>query len=361
MGHRIFLTALMMVFVSALAIAQAPDLKHMDVVERSVPAGPVAIVNGEPIEGDAFIHEYKRNLANVSRMMTAQELTDEFRVRAGLTILGDMIRHKILLQEAKRRNLSVPETDIEEAYQKKLHRFEEMLAEESGKTPTEAQVLEQAGQTREQARTSIRNQLLVERVAEAIANEKGVTVTDAEAREYYEKNPELFQQPGRMQLAQILVMPKPNAAKADEGAWKKAEETAARARARILAGEQFAAVARDMSEAPDASQGGDLGMLPVKELPPFFTDLAKEMQPGDLSGVFRSEYGVHVIKLLETADADKITFEKALPAIKRMLMRLKMDDAVLDFCEPIVNDDEQTKIFIQLDRILAIQGEDTAQ
>ena len=239
MGHRIFLTALMMVFVSALAIAQAPDLKHMDVVERSVPAGPVAIVNGEPIEGDAFIHEYKRNLANVSRMMTAQELTDEFRVRAGLTILGDMIRHTILLQEAKRRNLSVPETDIEEAYQKKLHRFEEMLAEESGKTPTEAQVLEQAGQTREQARTSIRNQLLAERVAEAIANEKGVTVTDAEAREYYEKNPELFQQPGRMQLAQILVMPKPNAAKADEEAWEKAEETASRARARILAGEQI--------------------------------------------------------------------------------------------------------------------------
>jgi len=357
MGCRILFLALITVFVSALAVAQAPDLKSMDVVERSVPAGPVAIVNGTPIEGADFIHEYKRNLVNVSQMVGAPELTDEFRVRAGLTILGDMIRHEILLQEAKRRNLTVPEADIEEAYQKKLHHFEEMLKQESGKTPTEKEILAKAGQTLEEAKTSLRDQLMVERITEAIAKDKGVAVTDEEAREYYEKNPELFQQPGRMQIAQILIVPKPSAAKAEESAWKKAEETAERARARILAGEQFAAVARDMSEAPDASQGGDLGMIPINELPPFFTDLAKAMKPGDLSGVFRSEFGVHLIKLLDIADADMVSLEKATPVIKRMLLRVKTDDAVLDFCEPIVNDLEQTKIFIQLDRTLAAQGE----
>ena len=51
-----------------------------------------------------------------------------------------------------------------------------------------------------------------------------------------------------------LIRAKPSAAKADESALKKAEEKMERARARVLAGEHFAAVARDMSEAPDAAK-----------------------------------------------------------------------------------------------------------
>jgi len=355
MGYRIVSVTIVMVFIGAFAIAQAPDLKSMDVVERSVPAGPVALVNGVPIEGADFILEYKRNLKGVAQMVNKPDLDEEFRVRAGLTVLGDMIRHEILLQEAKKRNITVPDAEVEEAYQKKLTHFEEMLTKEMGKQPTEEQVLERAGQTKEEAKTSLRNQFLVERVAEAIAKEKGAKVADSEVREYYEKNPQLFEQPGMMHFSQILIVPKPNAKKADEGAWKKAEETAGKARARILAGEQFAAVAKSASEAPDAAKGGDLGMLPVSELPPFFVEVGKGMKPGDISGVFRSEFGVHVIKLEGTEAAETVSFEKAEPVIKRMLYRIKMDDIVLDFCEPIVNDSEKTKIFIQLDRVLAAQ------
>ena len=357
MGHRILFTALITASICGLAFAQAPDLKKMDVVERSVPAGPVALVNKVPIEGADFVLEYKRNLKGVAQMVGSPELTDEFRVRAGLTVLGDMIRHEILFQEAQRRNIVVPDAEVEEAYQEKLQHFEKMLAQESGETPTEAQILERAGQTREQAKASIRKQFMVERVSEVIAKEKGPDVTDAEVREYYEENPQLFQKPGGAHLTQILIIPKPNPARAEESAWKKAEETAEHARARIMAGEQFAAVARDMSEAPDASRGGDLGMLPVSELPPFFAELTQKMKPGDLSGVFRSEFGVHVIKLVATEVADTVSFEKAQPVIRRMLHRVKVDDVVLDFCEPIVNDSEKTKIFIQLDRVLAAQGE----
>jgi len=357
MRKRIMALAGMALFIGSMAVAQAPDLKKMDVVERSVPAGPVAIVDKVAIEGSKFLIEYRRNLKNVMQMVNAPEVTDDFRVRAGLTILGDMIRHEILLQEAQRRKVSVPEADIDAAYQEKLHHFEEMLTKESGGKPTEEQVLKQAGQTREEARASIREQLLAERVAESIAKEKGNDVTDAEVREYYDKNPQLFQQPGKMHLMQILAIPKPNAAKADENAWKKAEETAGKARARILAGEQFAAVARNLSEAPDASKGGDLGMLPVNELPPFFVEAGAGMKPGELSGVFRSEFGAHVIKLVGTETADTVSFEKAEPVIHRMLHRVKVDDLVLDFCEPIVNDGERTKIFIQLDRTLAAKGE----
>ncbi|MCK5863307.1 MAG: peptidylprolyl isomerase [Candidatus Hydrogenedentes bacterium] len=344
------------VLMGTMLVAQAPDLKNMDVVERSVPVGPVAVIDKVPIEGSDFLDEYRRNLKSFAQMANAPELTDEFRVRAGLTILGDMLRHEILLKEVQRRNITVPESDIEKLYQEKLLYFEKMLSKGSSEKPTEERVLEQAGQTRDQAITSIRNQLLMERVAESIAKEKGAVVTDVEVRKYYEENSQLFEKQGRMHLAQVLIIPKPNASNADESAWKTAEKTAERARARILAGEQFAAVARDMSEAPDASQGGELGMLPVNELPPFFVDVAVGMESGDLSGIFRSEYGVHLLKLIEVETAGTVPFEKAQPVIHRMLYRVRLDDAVLDFCEPIVNDPKRTKVFIQLDRTLAAQG-----
>jgi len=336
-----------------VAAAQAPDLKRMDVVERSVPAGPVAIVDKTPVEGADFLREYRRHLKNFMQMMDNPELTDEFRVRAGLTILGEMIQHEILLREAERRGISIPDGDVEKEYQDKLRRFEEMLAEELGQKPTEAQILERAGQNREEAKQSIREQLMAERISEIIAKETDVTVTTEEARDYYDKNPNLFQQPGKMHLWQILIVPKPNPTKADESAWKRAEESAEKARSRILAGEQFATVARDVSEAPDAAKGGDLGMLPVVELPPFFVNIASGMNPGDISGVFRSEFGVHLIRLVATEDADKVSFEQAEPSIRRMLRRIKTEDAVLHFCEPVVNDPERTKIFIQLERTLA--------
>ncbi len=340
--------------------AQAPDLRQMDVVERSVPAGPVAIVDGTVIEGADFVREYRRHLHRFMQLMDLPELTDEYRVHAGLTILGEMIRHEILLKEAERRGLSVSDSDVESEYQDKLRYFAALLSEELGDAPSESEVLERAGQTREEARGSIREQLLVEKASETIAREKGVSVSDAAIRDYYDKNPHLFEQPGMMHLSQILVLPKPDVVQADESAWQQAREVAERARARILAGEQFTAVARDVSEAPDASQGGDMGMLPASELPHFFVDIAAAMQPGDISGVFGSEYGIHLIRLEAAEPGDSIPLSEAEPAIRRMLYHIKMDEVVLDFCEPIVNDSNRTKIFIQLDRTLAAQGSASA-
>lgn len=338
--------------------AQAPDIKNMDVVERSVPDGPVAIVDGVAIQGKEFIQEYRRHLGNVMNLVKNPNVNDEFRVHAGLTILGDMVRAEILLKEAEKRKVTVPDADVQAEYTNKLQHFADMLKQQGGGEASEAQILEKAGQTREEAMASIRRQLIVEKVSDLIAKDEGVKITNEEARSYYDKNPQLFQMPGRIHLSQILAVPKPSAAKADESAWKKAEEKMERARARVLAGEQFAAVARDMSEAPDAAKGGDMGMVMASGLPPFFVELASKMKPGDISGVFRSEYGVHVIRLAESEPSQVVAFDEAAEKIKLVLRRAKMEEAVLKFCEPIVNDPDRTKVFIQLERTLATLSEE---
>lgn len=355
----VVLTAVLALLAGA-AGAQAPDLSRMDIVERSTPDGPVAIVEGVPIGREDFLRTYERHLAEVSRLAGQKALRDEDRVRIGLTTLGELIRREILVKEAGRRGLKVPEGEVDKAYTEKLRRFTEELKAAGKASPTEQEVLALAGQTREDARESIRRQLLEIEAARALQKERGGTVADKEVREFFDNRPEMFKQPGGMRVSQMLFRPKPSVQKADEAAWKAAESLAERARARVLAGEKFEVVARDVSEAADAAEGGDMGLVPAEQLPPFFVEVLRGMKPGEISKVFRSQYGAHVLRLVETSDEKAVSFDDAKARIRQILEGVKTEDAVNDFIEPIVNDPDRTKIFVQLERTLRLLGADAA-
>lgn len=341
--------------------AQVPDLAKLDIVERSVPAGPVALVNGVAVEGRYFLEEYRRHLRNVMSLVADQNLTDEFRVHAGLTTLGELLREEILVQEASRRKIQVTSKDIETEYQEKLRAFSQYIEETSGEKVGEAQVLERARQSREEALDSIRRQLLAEKMAEELAKEKKLSVTDGEVKKFYDENPNFFQMPGSMHLNHILVVPKPSAAKADDKAWTKATEQIRHAKSRIEAGEQFAAVARSVSEAPDAEKGGDMGMLPVNLLPPFYVEAGQALKPKELSEPIRSQHGMHLIQLVGTESQHAISFEEARENIRAQLKASKMEEIVLEFCEPVINDTSKTQIFLQLDRNLAVTNKEATK
>ena len=99
--------------------------------------------------------------------------------------------------------------------------------------------------------------------------------------------------------------------KVDETATQE-EKDAARAKidaalARVKGGEDFAAVARDVSQDGSAPQGGDLGCSPKGRMVKPFEDAMFSMKPGEISGVVETQFGYHVIKLesaLAGADAE---------------------------------------------------------
>lgn len=334
-------------------MSQAPDLGKLDIVERSVPAGPVALINGVPIEGKYFLEEYRRQLHNMVAMLGTGNAPDELRVHTGLSTLGELLREEILIQEAERRKIQVDNKAVQQEYQDKLQSLIAFVEETGGEKLNESQVLERAGQSREEALESVKRRLMAERMTDMLAKEGNISVSDTEVRKFYDDNPSFFEMPGSIHMNQILIEPKPNAMKADEKAWKKAEEQIQHAKSRIEAGEQFAAVARSVSEAPDAEKGGDMGMLPVSVLPPFFVEASQGLKPKELSNPIRSEYGMHLVQLITTEAQHSISFEEARDRIREQMKMDKMEDVVLEFCEPIINDGRQTQIFLQLDRSLA--------
>ena len=117
---------------------------------------------------------------------------------------------------------------------------------------------------------------------------------------YWKEHPAEFTVPGRARVRQVLAANKGPEA----GARDAARQKALAARKRILAGEEFAVVAREMSDDPgSASKGGDIGEITRGTVLKEFGELAFTLPIGETSEPFESRLGFHVIQVLDrTAD-----------------------------------------------------------
>lgn len=342
------------VILAGLATAQVPDLSKMDIVERSVPDGPVAMVDGQAVASGDFLFLYKTQLLAMSGGHgDASKLTNEARLVAGLNSLRGVVEREIMYQESLRRKITVTDQEVTTAYQERLATLKGEMAKQGGaKEATEEQVLAEARQTRQEALDAVRKTLAIDKTREAIVRENKSPVTDADVKEYYEARKEKFRRPGTIHLAQIFVKASATSKTPTQEDWDRSRKKMDTALARIRAGESFEAVAREISEAPGRDKGGDMGPLPESGLPPFYLDAAKTMQTGQLSDVIKSELGWHVIKLIERDAGGEITFEQAQDRIKNVLSAVKEEDLVGQFCQKVY-DEGRISFFIDLESKLA--------
>ncbi len=337
---------------AALACAQAPDLEHMDFVLKSVPDGPVAKVNGKNIPSDEFTRLYQTESAALAQSRGRKSIPDQVRLETGLRCLTVLIQREILFQEALKRKLTVSDKEIEQGWQDELLRVSKHLSKQSDTPPTEKEFLERAGLSREEALAEIRKEMLIARVRDALVEEEGVTVTDAELAAFFEEKKNLFRRPDRCHLKQVFVGFGPERSAADPELKLRARSKIEKAMQRIRAGESFEAVAKFMSEAPGKEQGGDMGMMPMVALPPFYADAAYTLEPGQTSDIIESELGFHVIKLVEFLPGAAPNLEKAKPLIRKMLLAKKSKEVVVAFCKPVLGTEGAVQVFLELEKTL---------
>jgi peptidyl-prolyl cis-trans isomerase SurA len=104
-----------------------------------------------------------------------------------------------------------------------------------------------------------------------------------------------------LNLGQVLVAVPEGATPAQVATLQAKAE---RALARVPAGEDFARLAREMSDAPGAANtGGQMGLRPVDRYPQLFINAVQALPDGGISGVVRSGAGFHVLKVIEKRQA----------------------------------------------------------
>ncbi len=209
--------------------------------------------------------------------------------------LDNMVSEKILLAKARREGHEIPEDELSLA----LDRHIDGLRQQAGGEGRFQRQLDAEGldlrELRRRLSDPMRDQLMVQRVVEGITWE--LEVGEAEAREFFEANKHDSEmiplRPQAVKLAHLLVTarPAPEVEAAARVDWQKAVD-------RLSAGEDFGAVARELSRGPAASQGGDLGWLNLQDIAqPALQETLVGLEPGLTADEVISEAGLHIIRL----------------------------------------------------------------
>jgi len=90
--------------------------------------------------------------------------------------------------------------------------------------------------------------------------------------------------------------------------------------------EEFATRAREVSQGPSASKGGDLGWFKRGMMVPAFDKAAFSLKAGETSGAIRSPFGLHIIRVVERRHVDPDSFEAHRDQIQRILLNIEMQD-----------------------------------
>lgn len=183
--------------------------------------------------------------------------------------------------------------------------------------------LKEQGLTLADLRKSLERQMLVTQVQRQDLMAK-LSVSDDEARAYYEQHREEFTTPAEVTLREIFL----EVPTTDQGVnVAQDEEIRARAedvRKRLLAGEPFPRLAGDVSSAPSKANGGLIGPLRVSELAPKLQEILGEMKIGDITQVLRTERGYQILKLESRTETRTRAFEDARTDIADKVMDEKL-------------------------------------
>jgi len=163
-----------------------------------------------------------------------------------------------------------------------------------------------------QIREGVAQRLMIDEVR---ANAK--EVTDESAKAFYDENPQHWERPEMVNARHILIKADKGASDADKAAAKKKAEAA---RKRVTGGEDFAAVAGEVSDDPGSKARG--GMLPPfgkGQMVPEFEKIAFSSKAGTVSKVFQSDFGYHFMEVMNKQEAGTASFEEVAGRIKENL------------------------------------------
>ena len=151
-----------------------------------------------------------------------------------------------------------------------------------------------------------------------------VAVPPNDIQRYYNDNIQQYQTPERVRASHILL----NTGGKDEAAVRKqAEELLAK----IKAGADFAALAKQYSEDPGSKEkGGDLDFFPRGQMVPEFEASAFSLMPGQVSDLVKTQYGFHIIKVVDKQAGATQPLEQVRPRIQEILASQIADRQITD-------------------------------
>lgn len=354
-----------------------------------------AKVNGEEISRydlDQAMNMQRRQLAQQLGQDFDASLLDDRLLRD--SALGSLIDRMLLLQGAKSADFAFSR----EALDQLILQTPEFQVDGAFSAARFDQVIQQMGYSRLQFRQLLEQEMLIGQLRAGIsgtgfvtdqqvenfarlemqtrdfetltipAQHETIEVSDEQIEEYYETNADRFRTPEQViveyvelkkesffdqveasdeelqdlyqqqianldeqrRAAHILI--ETGGELSDEEAKAKIEEIAAR----VKGGEDFAAIAKEVSQDPgSANEGGDLGFAGTGVYDPAFEDALYALNEGEVSAPVQSEFGWHIIKLLGVQSPEVPSFESMKPELVRELKAQQVEQRFVEISKQL--------------------------
>ncbi|MDB5826975.1 MAG: molecular chaperone SurA [Variovorax sp.] len=244
----------------------------------------VALVNSEPITNNDVQSRMSRILKENAEAERAP------RAELARLVLERLILERAQLQLAKESRITVDDVAVDQAEQTVARQNQLSLSELRSRVVAD-------GISLDEFRSDLRNQLTLTRLRDREVDGK-LKITDLDVDQYLREqrlNASAKVSSPDINLAQVLVAVPDNASEADVvKAQQKAQGIAQRARG----GEDFAKLARELSDSPERVNGGAIGLRSADKYPPLFVDATQSTAVNGIVGPIRSGAGFHVLKVL---------------------------------------------------------------
>jgi len=257
----------------------------------------IAAQVGEEIILESEVYEQ----VAVARMQFAVPDTSLSQLRD--EILQRMIDEKIIIQEARSQGITVSSDEVEHAVEQYMTRIKENL----GSDEALDRELANEGITYEalldRYRDEARQEILYSRLVQREIYSQ-IEVTDEDVETYYEEHrDELPEKDAQVRLSHVFVGVRP-ADDVIESAQAKLDQVGQR----LQQGEEFGAIARELSDDPGTrDNGGDLGWFGRGQLDAQFESVVFGLEEGEVSEPFQTVHGVELVRLIEKdEEADRV-------------------------------------------------------
>ena len=308
------IAVLSLILVSALAWA----------AEEKASGDKVAVVNGVTISKDTYDRELDFFVRRAAQ--GGQQIPDVQMAQMKNEVLESLIDRELLFQESKKKGIKVKTEAVSDQLQKIQQRYPNK--EEFKK------LLSNMGLTESDVQAQIERGMAIQELIGKEVTEK-IKVSDEETKAFYDKNPQLFQQPEQIKASHILIK-----VQADAPADQKAEarKKLEAVQQKVKKGEDFATLAKTYSEGPSGPKGGNLGYFRRGQMVKPFEEAAFSLKPDETSEIVETQFGYHLIKVNDKKPAKKMTYAEVKDRLNDHLKKQKAETETNAYIETLRKD-----------------------
>ncbi len=264
-------------------------------------------------------------------------------------VLEELLVQKLLVNQARLDSVEVSDSEVELELERRLDYF---ISQIGSVERLEDYFSKSMLKIKEDLRVSIKEQQISSRMQSTIVGD--VKMTPSEVQNYYRKLPKdsIPMIEATVRLNSISIFPP----ETEESVFA-VKEKLLELRQRILNGENFAALAVLYSEGPSATQGGEIGYLGKGQLDGEYAKAAFSLKEGGVSKIVQSEFGYHIIQLIDRRDnkvntrhilmKPKISSESLIKAESRLdsiAELIRLDSLTFEQAAKYFSQDEDTRL-----------------